>query len=603
MADVIAELGHLKKLAKQDASKRFTRLYRLLRQDGLLALAGSRIAGNKGAQTPGVDGKKMADMDNEQIIQLGKELADGTYEPRPVRRVYIPKRNGKLRPLGIPTSRDKIVQAGVALILEAIYEPIFRKCSHGFRAEHSTITALRQVASAYRSGAKWVIEGDITDCFGSIPHGVILNCLRKRIKDERFIDLIRQMLQAGVMEAGKYTATFSGTPQGGIVSPILANIVLHELDVWLETTMGMNPPQLTPKEQNARSNPEYMRLHHRLMSIRRYLTGKLPMPKNKTPEELRQEFREKLRLRKMQPRLLPRKVTFYTRYADDFVIILCNASKAEAEQMKNAIASWMQTHLGLKLNQDKTHVTHWKERMRFLGYELEGRSKPNGTGWLHLNVPKDAVRSVVSKIQQATRFSQAPEYDVFKNVNAVSRGWMNYYRYAHDTNVVGGKLSMIIYWRTVHYLAKRHRRSIAKVMKDHYARDPKTGCLGLYVPVPGKPQNAENRYFIWHKTPTRLQLNATPSYHVDDGQPYLNTNWAAGRSEQKKLETRAKAEMCCEHCGASGGTLYVHHPNRLANAKRVTKGIGHVAQSGVTQETTLLCHECHMYHHHRKTNS
>jgi hypothetical protein len=298
--------------------------------------------------------------------------------------------------------------------------------------------------------------------FGSIPHGVILNCLRKRIKDERFIDLIRKMLQAGVMEAGNLAPTYSGTPQGGIASPILANIVLHELDVWLEIQMGVNPPAQTPDEMNARSNPEYMRLHYRIVDIRRYLDGKRPIPKKSTREGLRQELREKLYLRSLQPRCLPRKVNFYTRYADDFVVILCNASKAEALQLKQAIAVWMRANLGLTLNQEKTHVTHWKETIRFLGYELEGRSKPNGTGWLRLGIPKDAVRNVTAKIQQATRFPQAPEYDVFKNVNAIARGWTNYYRYAHNNNVTGGKLSMVIYWRTVHYLGKRHRRSCWK---------------------------------------------------------------------------------------------------------------------------------------------
>lgn len=317
MGDVTAELEHLKKLAKGDRTKRFDRLYRLLRQAKLLFFAKARIAGNKGAQTPGVDGLTMADMTDEQVLRLSEELKAETYQPKPVRRVYIPKKNGKLRPLGIPTSRDRIVQAGVALILEALYEPLFRKCSHGFRPGRSPITALRQVSTAYRTGAKWIVEGDITDCFGSIPHGVILNCLRKRIKDERFIDLIRKMLQAGVMEAGSLTPTFSGTPQGGIVSPILANIVLHELDTWLETQMGVNPPPETTQQRNARSNPEYMRLHHRIMAIQRCLDGKRPMPDQATPEGLRQELRETRRLRRLQPRLLPRKVTYYTRYADD----------------------------------------------------------------------------------------------------------------------------------------------------------------------------------------------------------------------------------------------------------------------------------------------
>lgn len=602
MKDVVAELEHLNQLATQDANKRFTRLYRLIRQGGLLAIARERIAGNKGAQTPGVDGQKMADIDNEKIVRLSQELKTGTYQPQPVRRVYIPKRNGKLRPLGIPTSRDKIIQAGVALILEAIYEPVFRKCSHGFRSQHSTITAIRQVSSAYRAGVKWVIEGDITDCFGSIPHGVILNCLRKRIKDEHFIDLIRKMLQAGVMEAGNFAPSYSGTPQGGIVSPILANIVLHEFDTWLEKEMGANPASQTAQEMNARSNPEYMRLHYRITDIRRYLDGKRPIPKNTTPEKLRQEYSEKLRLRKLQPRCLPRKATYYTRYADDFLIILCNASKTEAIDMKTAITEWMKTNLGLTLNQDKTHITHWQETVRFLGYELEGRSNPNGTGWLHLNIPKESVRHVVSKVEQATRFSQAPEYDVFKNVNAIARGWTNYYRYAHNINVTGGKLSMVIYWKTVHYLSKRHKRSIAKTMKEHYARDPQTGCLGLYVPVPGKPPNLENRYFIWHKSPTRLQFNTVQVYQVEDEQAYINDNWAQGRSQHKRMETLAKAGYRCEQCGAEGVMLFVHHLNRLEKAKRVKKGMAHVAQSGISQTTKLLCHTCHMsYHHHQPT--
>lgn len=602
VVDVVAELGHLKTLAEQDANKRFTRLYRLLRQIGLLAIARERIGKNRGAQTPGVDGKTMADMENAEIIRLSEELRTGTYQPKPVRRVYIPKRNGKLRSLGIPTSQDKIIQAGVVFILEAIYEPTFRKCSHGFRAQHSTITALKQVSSAYRSGAKWIIEGDITDCFGSIPHGVILNCLRKRIKDERFIDLIRKLLQAGVMEAGKIAATYSGTPQGGIASPILANIVLHELDAWLETQMGINPPPQTPKDKNARSNPEYMRLHGRIMRIGRYLDGKLPMPPKSTPEELRQELREKLYLRSLQPRCLPRKVTFYTRYADDFVVLMCDASKAEALQLKQDIAVWMRSNLGLTLNQEKTHVTHWKETIRFLGYELQGRTNSNSTGWLHLGIPKEAVRNITSKIQRATRYPQAPEYDVFKNINALARGWTNYYRYAHNINVTGGKLSMVIYWCTAHYLGKRHRCSIAKIMKNHYARDPKTGCVGLYVQNPGKPIRLENRYYVWHKTPSRLSLGISSSYYVNDEQPNLVTSWATGHSRQQRMETRSRAKMCCESCGMSGVTLFVHHPNQLAKAKRVTKGMGHVAQSGMEQKTVLLCRNCHLsYHHYAKT--
>jgi hypothetical protein len=150
MRDVMNELGHLQDLAGRDPAKRFNRLYRLLCHPTLLALARERIATNRGAQTPGVDGQRMTDMTTAPIMHLSNELSQGTYQPQPVRRVYIPKKNGKLRPLGIPSSRDKIVQAGVTLILEALYEPLFRDSAHGFRPKRSTITALRDVSTAYR---------------------------------------------------------------------------------------------------------------------------------------------------------------------------------------------------------------------------------------------------------------------------------------------------------------------------------------------------------------------------------------------------------------------------------------------------------------------
>jgi retron-type reverse transcriptase len=152
--DVMLELEHLNKLAKEDPTRRFNRLYRLLRQEQFLMLAKERIARNKGANTPGVDGQIMADITPEDITQLSQELASNTYQPQPVQRRYISKRHSdKLRPLGIPCARDKIVQSGVALILNALYEPVFRRCSHGYRPDHSPITALRQISSAYRAGA------------------------------------------------------------------------------------------------------------------------------------------------------------------------------------------------------------------------------------------------------------------------------------------------------------------------------------------------------------------------------------------------------------------------------------------------------------------
>lgn len=599
--DVIRELEHLNKLAKEDPNRRFNRLTRLLRQMEFLALAKERIASNKGANTPGVDGRVVNDIDDDELARLSRELAAGAYRPRPVQRRYIPKRDGKLRPLGLPTSRDKVVQAGIALILEALYEPLFRPCSHGFRPGRSPITALRHVSSAYRAGATWIVEGDIADCFGSIPCGVILSCLRKRIRDEHFIDLVRQMVQAGVMEDGTYTPTYSGVPQGGVASPILANVVLHELDCWMEREWQANPPSETTQQRNARSNPEYMRQHHRIVDIRRYLDGKCPMPRHTDAETLRCELRKRLRLRRLQPRCLPRRAIYYTRFADDFVVVLCNTSKQEAQQLKAALAAWLESNLGLTLGQEKTLITHWRKQLRFLGYHLQGRANRNGSKWLHLNVPKAAVREVVDKLQRATAYPQAPPYDVFTNVNAVARGWINFYRYAHNVSVIGGKLSLVTYWLTVHYLAKRQRCSVAKIMRKQYGRDPSTGCQALYIYVPGKEPTPQSRYFLWHKKPPRLTFSTTRAAIVQDAQAYIDVGWAKGRSRQKRLETKAAAGNACQQCGTLDGTLMMHHPQRLSNVRRVKKGSAPVAKSGMEQRTRLLCLACHLAHHHGDT--
>jgi hypothetical protein len=261
----------------------------------------------------------------------------------------------------------------------------------------------------------------------------------------------------------------------------------------------------------------------------------------------------------------------------------------------------MQTHLGLPLNQKKTLITHWRQPVRFLGYELQGRANRTGTKWLHLNVPKTAVREVVAKIKRATAYSQAPPYDVFTNVNAVARGWLNYYRYAHNNNTIGGKLSQVIFWRTAHYLAKKHRCSIAKIMRKHYDRCPTTGCKGLFVDKPGQTPSPETRYFIWHKTPKRLSLASKSIAQVNDKQAYININWARGRSQQKRLETRAKADDTCQDCGTTTGPFITHHPNRLFKVKQVKQGSGPVARSGMEQQTKLLCPACHMAHHHHNT--
>lgn len=178
---------------------------------------------------------------------------------------------------------------------------------------------------------------------------------------------------------------------------------------------------------------------------------------------------------------------------------------------------------------------------------------------------------------------------------------MNYCRYAPNNNVIGGKLSMVVFWRTVQYLRKKHRRSLAKVMRNHYGRDPATVCKALFIYKPGKPPSPATRYFIWHKTPRRLSLASASAAIVQDRHAYINTDWAKGRSLHKCLETRATAANTCQHCGTTGKPLFVHHPNKLSKTKRVKKGSGHVAESGMAQQAKLLCRACHLAHHQNNT--
>lgn len=238
-------------------------LFRLLTCRPLWEEGLDRIKSNKGAGTPGVDGTRVADLGSPHIETLIQNLMDGTYRPRPVRRVYIPKADGKLRPLGIPTALDRLVQEVVRSILDRIYEPIFTDRSHGFRKGRSCHTALDHVRAVW-TGVKWLVEVDIKGYFDNIDHTVLLELLKRRIEDERFLALISDMLEAGFLEDWVYNATHSGAPQGGIVSPLLANVYLHELDLFMEEFIrGFD------KGKKRAKHPEHHRLSERARLLRK----------------------------------------------------------------------------------------------------------------------------------------------------------------------------------------------------------------------------------------------------------------------------------------------------------------------------------------------
>ena len=362
-------------------------LYRQLWNPNLYLMAYGRIAKNDGALTPGATPETADGMKMDDIHAIIEALRFERYRWTPARRVYIPKANGKRRPLGLPTWSDKVLQEVMRLLLEAYYEPQFSDRSHGFRPNRGCHTAFTEITRTW-TGATWFIEGDIAGCFDNIDHKVLLKILAENIQDNRFLRLIAQLLRAGYLEDWKLNATYSGTPQGGVVSPILANVYLDRLDRFVE---GVLLPDYNRGEKRRR-NPEYQRLEQRAKYLRR--TGRAKeaaalrplmrsLPYNDTHDS---DYR---RLR-------------YIRYADDFLLGF-TGPKDEADEIKARIGRFLQDNLKLELSDAKTLVTHGRtEAARFLGYEvvvqgsdtkLDARGRRTVNGIIGLRVPSDVVRA------------------------------------------------------------------------------------------------------------------------------------------------------------------------------------------------------------------
>jgi RNA-directed DNA polymerase len=265
MNNVSEEMKHLHKLATRNPGKRFDHLWELATDPQWLMQAWEEIRMNKGSMTAGIDSTIATDIDPERIQRLSERLKTGKYRPKPVRRVYIPKSNGKMRPLGIPTLEDRIVQQALRMILEPIFEADFYACSHGFRRNRSTHTALRDAARMFPQ-TTWTIEGDIVGCFDNIPHGKLMKAVEQRIADEKVLKLTQAFLAAGYLEQWQYHKTYSGTPQGGVLSPLLCNIFLHQLDEHMMKDLRANKTQ-SKRVENARRNPEYRKIESKITRL------------------------------------------------------------------------------------------------------------------------------------------------------------------------------------------------------------------------------------------------------------------------------------------------------------------------------------------------
>jgi group II intron reverse transcriptase/maturase len=539
--------------------------------------------------TAGSDSTIATDIDPERIQRLSERMKTGRYRPRPVRRVYIAKSNGKMRPLGISTLEDRIVQQALRMLMEPIFEADFYNCSHGFRRNRSTHTALRDVVRMFPR-TTWTIEGDSIGCFDNIPHGKLMKAVEQRLADETVSKLIRAFLSAGYMEQWQYHKTYSGTPQGGVLSPLRCNIFLHRLDEYLMKDLRANETQST-RVRNSRRNAEYRKIEKKVTRLRRQLKQTIGTAR----EALIKQLTELERQQRATPDYAkdpkhPSKMG-YARYAEDFVIMV-QGKKPEAQAIQDEIGKKLQ-EMGLALSEGKTQLTHWRYKVNFLGYQLHGKQTRKGTSIRPLiSIPREKLQKIKEALGMVSGYHQIPAVDAMTQMSAMFRGWGNYYRYATAPQATFNDLFRYTWWRYAHYVARKHRLSIAQVIQqEQQARRlgevKKNGRVRSTVRV-----FVERKSVILDLFPPRtgqIRALATTGQWTVDLRPVIPTDWQSGRSLATRRAALERAKGTCERCGENP-VAYVHHTASLRGKTFLARVRSDSAQRYTAQ---ALCKECH----------
>lgn len=587
----------LKSLSEQATKKdyRFERLYRNLYNPEFYLLAYQNIAISQGSMTAGTDGCTLDGMSMERIENIIAKLKDHSYQPTPARRVYIAKKNSKKkRPLGIPSTDDKLIQEVIRMILEAIYEPTFSNNSHGFRPNRSCHTALKEVTTIF-TGAKWIIEGDIKACFDSFDHHITINLLKKRINDEAFISLMWKFLRAGYMEQWIYHTTYSGSPQGSGMSPILANIYLHELDMF----MAKQKLQFDIGETRNR------RVHENHDKVRwAFRKAKKNLENNRTKGNVK-VFKEAQRVMLSTPHLCEKDENYkrlqYNRYADDFLIAI-TGSKEDAQSIKEQVKVFLENNLKLTMSEEKTYITHSSEMVRYLGYDIKisrsqdvKRTKKGlqrvWYGKVQLYMPKEKW---IAKLHEYNAFKikkdengkeywkplhrgalmHLDEVAIISKYNSEIRGLYNYYRMAINACNLG-KFHSIMRGSCLKTLAAKYNSSVNK-MYLKYKSD--NGSFGADYMTKSGMKRCE-----FYNDGFRRNKNDAPQF--TDVMPQFRVN-----IRPSSLVGRLKGGTC-ELCGASAVKVYMHHVKRLKDLNGNTKFELLMMQK--RRKSLALCSECY----------
>jgi group II intron reverse transcriptase/maturase len=562
------------------------RVYRLLYRPDLYLMAYGKIYRNKGAMTKGVTEETVDAMSLEKIRAIIDALRHERYRWHPARRTYIPRKDGKQRPLGVQTWSDKLLQEVIRLILSAYLEPQFSEQSHGFRPGRGCHTALQEIHRHW-VGTAWFIEGDIAKCFDRLDHGILLARLRQYIQDERFLRLIGHLLKAGYLEAWTWHATYSGAPQGSILSPLLSNLYLDALDSFVESTLI---PEYT-RGTRRRFNPAYEQLRHRASYLQR--TGRL--------QEARQVRRQVQRLPSIVPDDPDYRRLRFCRYADDFLLGFVGP-KQEAEAIKRRLSAFLQQDLKLELSEAKTLITHARtEFAHFLGYDIHvfqensrhdrfhRRSLNGGIG---LRVPRAVVDERCrryphrrGKVLQRTELINDTEFSIIARYQAEFRGLVEYYRLAYNLHTLT-RLDHVMETSLTKTLAAKLRLSVPQVYRRFQTVIETKGrkYKGLQVVI--ERPNKKPLIAQWGGIPLTWDMQAT----LVDALP---PRWV-GRSE---LEKRLLAQVC-EYCGTTSQEepIQVHHIRALKDLLGKTgrdKPDWVKIMAARQRKTLVLCVTCH----------
>jgi group II intron reverse transcriptase/maturase len=567
------------------------RLYRHLFNPELYLRAYGKIYRNDGAMTPGANAETVDGMSLRKIQGIIEALRYERYRWTPVRRTYIDKRNSsKKRPLGLPTWSDKLLQEVIRSLLEAYYEPQFSDHSHGFRSGRGCHTALQEIYHQWR-GTAWFIEGDITDCFGSLDHSIMRSILAEKIYDGRFLRLIDGLLQAGYLEDWRYHETLSGAPQGGVLSPLLSNIYLNRLDRYVETTL------LPVYNRGDRRRPylPYMRLHKAVWKLE----------KKGQREGTRQMRRQLQHLPSRDPDDPNFRRLHYIRYADDWLLGF-TGRRREAEDIKDKIGEFLGDRLKLELSEHKTLITHGRtEPARFLGYEIvvhnnDAKHDRNGhrsiNGQIGLRMPMDVARAkrkpYLRRGKPAAILARAHDSDfrIVARYQAEFRGIAEYYQLAYNRHRLG--LQRWIMERSMtKTLGHKNKISVNKVWNRYRAtwQTPAGPRRGLQVTV---ERGGGKRPLVARWGGVSLARRTTKVVLKDD----LPAIWRKRPAELIDRLRTGRCELCQAHTDVE-----THHVRRLKDLHTGTQAEQpDWAKRMATRhrKTLIVCRDCHNGIHH-----